>query len=98
MYINTLHFMNGQRPDHKLQMSNVTVTELRQNLRAYLAKVHRGARVRITSSGKVIAEMIPPSADKATAAVSRARLRGSVTTYERPLDPVLAADEWDMNR
>lgn len=79
-------------------MNDINVTELRQNLPAYLAKVRRGARVRITLHGKVIAEIIPPSTDKATEAAARERLQGSVTRYERPFDPVLATDEWDMSR
>lgn len=87
-----------KRTEIRQKMSEINVTELRQNLPAYLAKVRRGARVRITSRGKVIAEIIPPSADETTAAAARARLRGSVTRYERPFDPVLTADEWDMNR
>jgi prevent-host-death family protein len=78
--------------------NDINVTELRQNLPAYLAKVRQGARVRVTSRGKVIAEIVPPSADEATQTAARARLRGSVVRYERPLDPVLLADEWDMNR
>jgi prevent-host-death family protein len=78
--------------------NDINVTELRQNLPAYLAKVRQGARVRVTSRGKVIAEIVPPSADEATQAAARARLRGSVVRYKRPLDPVLPADEWDMNR
>lgn len=79
-------------------MDDINITELRRNLPAYLAKVRRGARVRVTSRGKVIAEIVPPTADEATQAAARARLRGSVARYERPLDPVLPADDWDMNR
>jgi prevent-host-death family protein len=79
-------------------MADINVAELRQNLPAYLAKVRQGARVGVTSRGKVIAEIVPPSVDEATQAAVRARLRGSVMRYELPLDSVLPADEWDMNR
>lgn len=79
-------------------MDDVNVTELRQNLPAYLAKVRRGQRIKVTSRGKVIAEIVPPTADKGEAEAARARLRGSVLKYEQPLDPVFDADEWEMNR
>ncbi len=79
-------------------MNEVNVTELRQNLPGYLAKVKRGERIRVTSRGKVIAELTPPSASRDVVAAARARLRGSVRRYERPLEPVIDAGEWDMNK
>jgi len=79
-------------------MDGVNVTELRQNLPAYLAKVRRGQRIKVTSRGKVIAEIVPPTADKSEADAARARLRGSVLKYDRPLEPVFEAEEWEMNR
>ena len=79
-------------------MKNVNVTELRQNLPAYLAKVKRGERLRITSRGKVIAQITPPVASKAEIAAARRRLRGSVLRYDRPLDPVIDPSEWEVNR
>jgi prevent-host-death family protein len=78
-------------------MKEVNVTELRQNLPGYLAKVQRGERIRVTSRGKVIAEIGPPTFSPDIAAAARARLRGSVRRYERPLEPVVGASEWDMN-
>jgi prevent-host-death family protein len=79
-------------------MKDVNVTELRKNLPAYLARVRRGERVRVTSRGKVIAEIVPPSAAKEGVEAARARLRGSVRRFERPLDPVIDPSEWNMNR
>lgn len=79
-------------------MDDVKVTELRQNLPAYLAKVRRGQRIKVTSRGKVIAEIVPPAADKDEADAARARLRGSVLKYDRPLEPVFDSAEWEMNR
>lgn len=70
-------------------MEEVKVTELRQNLPAYLAKVKRGQRVRVTSRGKVIAELAPPSASRKEVEAARGRLRGSVLKYERPTEPVI---------
>ena len=79
-------------------MDDVKVTELRQNLPAYLDKVRRGQRIKVTSRGKVIAEIVPPTADKGEADAARARLRGSVVKYDRPLEPVFDAEEWEMDR
>jgi prevent-host-death family protein len=79
-------------------MDDVKVTELRQNLPAYLDKVRRGQRIKLTSRGKVIAEIVPPTADKGETDAARARLRGSVLEYERPLEPVFDSAEWEMNR
>ena len=79
-------------------MNEVKVTDLRQNLPAYLARVRRGERIRVTSRGKVVAELAPPAAEPDEVASARARLRGSVKKYERPLEPVIDPGEWDVNR
>lgn len=78
-------------------MKDVNVTELRQNLPAYLARVLRGERIRITSRGKVIAEITPPSAAIADADSARALLRGSLVRYESPCEPVIDPSEWKIN-
>lgn len=77
---------------------DVNVTELRQNLPAYLARVRKGGRLRVTSRGKVIAEVTPPSASEDEVRAARARLRSSVARFERPTDPVFDLQEWDVNR
>ena len=79
-------------------MNDVKVTELRQNLPEYLAKVRRGERVRVTSRGKVIAEIAPPSATRKEVETARARLRGSLLRYDNPLEPALEPGEWDVNK
>ena len=79
-------------------MKEVNVTELRQNLPGYLAKVRRGERIKVTSRGKVVAELSPPAPSPDMITAARVRLRGSVLRYEGPLEPVLKASEWDMNR
>ena len=79
-------------------MKEVKVTELRQNLPGYLARVQRGERIKVTSRGKVVAELTPPASPPDMVAAARARLRGSVRRYARPLAPVVDANEWDMNR
>ena len=79
-------------------MKEVNVTELRQNLPGYLAEVQRGERIKVTSRGKVVAELLPPALSPDMVAAARSRLRGSVLRYERPLEPVADPSEWDMNR
>ncbi len=79
-------------------MKDVKVSALRQNLPAYLNRVVKGERLRVTSRGKVIAEIGPPAATREQADAARARLRGSVVRFVRPTDPVLDPAEWDMNR
>ena len=79
-------------------MKEVKVTELRQNLPAYLSRVRNGENVRITSRGKVVAELSPPAAAGTDVEAARGRLRGSVLRYDRPLDPVIDPKEWEANR
>jgi prevent-host-death family protein len=77
---------------------DINVTELRQNLPAYLARVRKGERLRVTSRGKVIAELTPPAASKSESEEARKRLRGSVLRFDRPTDPVFDPEEWEVNR
>jgi prevent-host-death family protein len=79
-------------------MEEVKVTELRQNLPEYLAKVARGQRVRVTSRGRVIAELTPPSVSRKDVEAACARLRGTVLKYDKPTEPVIDPGEWDVNR
>lgn len=79
-------------------MKDVKVSELRQRLPEYLAKVRRGARLRVTSRGRAIAEISPPAPTPGEAAAARARLRGSVLRFDRPLDPAVAPEDWEANR
>ena len=78
--------------------TEINVTELRQNLPAYLARVRRGERIKITSRGTLIAELAPPAPSPEAAGAARSRLRGSVRRYDRPLEPAIEPGEWDMNR
>jgi prevent-host-death family protein len=79
-------------------MTKVNVSTLRQHLQEFLARVERGERIRVTSRGRVIAEISPPSPAPDAAEAARARLRGSLVRYDKPLEPVLPAEEWEMNR
>jgi len=78
-------------------MTHVNVTQLRQNLPEYLAKARRGERIRVMSRGKVIAEITPPSAARDEVQAARARLRGSVLRYDRPLESVIDPADWGVN-
>jgi antitoxin (DNA-binding transcriptional repressor) of toxin-antitoxin stability system len=77
---------------------NVNVTELRQNLPAYLKRVRQGERICVTAHGQVIAELAPPTATAEEAALARARLKGSVLRYDRPLEPATGREEWTANQ
>lgn len=79
-------------------MSVVNVTELRQNLPAYLEQVRRGEHILVTSRGEVIAEISPPAVPTDEAAAARERLKDSVVRYDAPFEPVLDPGEWDANR
>jgi len=79
-------------------MASVKVTDLRQNLPAYLARVRRGERLQVTARGKVIAEIVAPAVPEAEAQAVRARLRGSVVRYDDPLAPAIDPAEWEINR
>ncbi len=79
-------------------MKDISVTELRRNLQAFLAKVSRGDRLRVTSRGRAIAVIGPPVAEPDRSAAARARLRGSVVRYDDPTAPTFAVEEWEMNR
>lgn len=79
-------------------MKDIKVSELRQRLPEYLAKVRRGERLRVTSRGKAIAEIVPPAPTRDEIAAARARLRGSLRRYDNPLDPAIDPEEWEVNR
>ncbi|MBL8201474.1 MAG: type II toxin-antitoxin system Phd/YefM family antitoxin [Chromatiales bacterium] len=81
------------------KMPRVPVTEFRQNLPAWLGRVRKGERLAITSRGKVIAELSPPAvAPQSASEAARTFLRGSVLRYDRPFDPAVEPQEWDINR
>ena len=44
---------------YSYSMAKVNITELRQNLAAYLVKVRKGEEVEVTARGKVIARIVP---------------------------------------
>ena len=79
-------------------MADVNVTDLRQNLPAYLDRARRGERIRVTSRGAVIAEITGPKAAEEEAELSRRRLRRTVLKYDLPAEPAHARDEWTVNQ
>jgi prevent-host-death family protein len=79
-------------------MSDVNVTDLRQNLPSYLERARRGERIRVTSRGEVIAEISGPKAAQEEAELVRKQLRGTVIHYESPMEPAHPEEEWAANR
>jgi prevent-host-death family protein len=79
-------------------MTSTSVSELRKNLQAYLARVAAGERVRVTAHGRTVAEIGPPAAEPDLASAARQRLRNSVLAFDSPLEPALSGEEWRMNQ
>jgi prevent-host-death family protein len=79
-------------------MAEVNVTDLRQNLPAYLDRARRGERIRVTLRGTVIAEITGPKATAEEAALIRKQLRGAVLHYESPAEPAHQPEEWSVNQ
>jgi antitoxin (DNA-binding transcriptional repressor) of toxin-antitoxin stability system len=57
-------------------------------------RARRGERIRVTSRGKVVAEISGPKAGEEEAQAIRKRLRGTVQTFESPTEPAHAPQEW----
>lgn len=81
----------------EIRVTDVNVTELRQNLPAYLDKARKGQRIRVTSRGKVIAEILPPAATADESHTARELLRGSVRHFDRPLAPAIDPEDWESS-
>jgi len=79
-------------------MTEVNVTDLRQNLPSYLDRARRGERIRVTSRGAVIAEITGPKAREEEAELIRKQLRGAVEHYESPTEPAYGPEDWSVNR
>jgi len=79
-------------------MADVNVTDLRQNLPAYLERANRGERIRVTSRGKVIAEISNPKTVEGEAELIRKQLHGSVLHYDSPTEPAHAQEEWTVDQ
>src|SRR5207253_10298882 len=72
-----------------VRVMDVNVTTLRQNLPAYLKRVRRGERIRVTSRGEAIAELAPPPATAGEQALAANGLRGGLGGSGRRLDRAL---------
>ncbi len=78
-----------------LRKIDVNVTELRQNLQAYLADVQKGREIAVTSRGKVIARIVaggdPHQESRERLVAARKHCR--VGDVESPIDAL-----WDAER
>ena len=79
-------------------MGDVKVTDLRENLPAYLERARRGERIRVTSRGEVIAEISAPKAAEEEVEAIRRQLRGTVVHYESATEPAHAEEEWTSSQ
>ena len=78
-------------------MPKVNVTELRQNLPAYLAEVQKGGEIEVTVHGRVIARIVPEQDRQAAARkfLADLRKRGARITGDI-ISP--SGDVWDAER
>jgi len=76
-------------------MSKVNVTELRQNLPAYLARVQRGDEIEVAVHGKVIARIVPERSASEAARRRLIELRKKVRLGD-VISP--SGEAWDAER
>ncbi len=76
-------------------MSEVSITELRQNLPEYLAEVRKGKELKVTVHGKVIARIMPEIDAKNAARRRLAALRAKCKVGD-VVSP--AGERWDAER
>ncbi len=76
-------------------MSKVSITELRQNLPAYLARVRKGDEIQVAVHGKVIARIVPE-----VDATQAARRRLLALRKKAKLGDVISpsGDRWEAER
>jgi prevent-host-death family protein len=76
-------------------MLEVTVTTFRKHIPDYLGKVRKGEDIFLTSRGKVIARLVPPTDARLSARDQLAVLRGvcNIGDVLTPID-----EEWEANR
>lgn len=76
-------------------MIRVKISELRQNLPAYLAEVQAGGEIEVTVHGKVIARIVPEADRQAAARQYLKSLRKSAVIGDL-VSP--SGDAWDAER
>ena len=77
-------------------MAKVKVTELRQNLPAYLARVRAGEALEVTVRGRVIARIVPEEDRQAAARKWLKKLRRSARITGDIMSP--SGEAWDAER
>jgi prevent-host-death family protein len=76
-------------------MPKVKITELRQNLPTYLARVKQGETVEVTVRGRVIARIVPEE-DRQAAARKRLRALRKTARIGDIMSP--SGEVWDAER
>ncbi|MBC7543867.1 MAG: type II toxin-antitoxin system prevent-host-death family antitoxin [Candidatus Sericytochromatia bacterium] len=76
-------------------MTEITVSDLRQHLPAYLRRVQDGEELAITSHGRVIARLVPDQDPHvaAKARLAKLRARATVGDVESPI-----GEDWEATR
>jgi prevent-host-death family protein len=75
---------------YNIRMASVGIRQLKNQLSRYVAMTKRGQRVLVTEHGRVVAELIPPSAQHSDALSGYRRLIAErrVTPASEPGDPL----------
>lgn len=77
-------------------MAKVNITELRQNLPAYIARARDGEAIEVTVRGKVIARIVPEEDRRAAAQRRLKALRGKARILGDIMEP--SGEAWDAER
>ena len=72
-------------------MLEVNITELRSHLPEYLATAQKGSEILVTSHGKVIAKIIPPTDTKQEAISQLKKLRAHCKVGD-VVSPIMVSD------
>jgi prevent-host-death family protein len=76
-------------------MADVNITDLRQNLPAFIEQVRKGQELRVTVRGRVVARIVPDHDDREAARAFLASLRGRCRIGDI-VGP--SGDAWDAER
>jgi prevent-host-death family protein len=77
-------------------MAKVNITELRQNLPAYIARVREGETLEVTVRGRVIARIVPEEDPQAAARKRLKALRGKARITGDIMSP--SGEIWNAER
>ena len=78
--------------DWACKMKSVSISELRSNLLKYLKKVQHGERINVTSKGRPLATLMPPTSQQ-NAAKARLKKLAKTAAIHDVVSPT--GESWD---